>query len=267
MTFLLTNHTFAETSFQLLKGTDGESMSYLKPVGTSTRKTYNESMLERTSQPPHPHTGRPARHAFKKAATKRRKSLPSQNINESDHQAVTLIPRGPLICSNNEGMGLETSFFTKSRIQAAQKINPYKHLNKMSKPTTPTAVTTAASKQESPDSSGLKEANLATPETLDYDLSLMSLVCDPIESPTAENSSRLVGTAAGFMSSKLTSPRSRIYSDFEIRDYTEQSESQVTTPNDEDVFYKLKEEGEVRYNFTTYFRAVYQSFTILFIHY
>lgn len=198
--------------------------------------------------PPHPHTSRPQRHVFKKANSKRRKSLPSQNSsNEAEHQTVTLIPRGPLICSNNES-GMETNFFSKNQFPT-QKISPFKAKQATIPQQTDKVCTT----------SDLK-ANLASPETLDYDMNSMSLTpCDPIESPTAENSSHLVGTAAGFMSSKLTSPRSRIYSDSSVPEYpeirhyiddfkkeSEQSAEVISASDSKDVFYKLKEEGEVR---------------------
>ncbi len=60
-----------------------------------------------------PHTQRAVRRNFKKSTSKvRRKSLPPTASDDHQH-LVTLIPRGPLICSNSES--LETHFFGKEQ--------------------------------------------------------------------------------------------------------------------------------------------------------
>ena len=92
---------------------DGTS---LVTVSTNTQSQEVELQRHQSHQQQNnaPHTQRPVRRQFnKKSTSKRRKSLPPQNSCDVEHQLVTLIPRGPLICSNNEG--LETHFFSKDQ--------------------------------------------------------------------------------------------------------------------------------------------------------
>ena len=55
-------------------------------------------------------TQRTTRHRRYKKFSKRRKSLPSQGSSNEEPHTVTLIPRGPLICSNNENNWLPDRF-------------------------------------------------------------------------------------------------------------------------------------------------------------
>ena len=65
-----------------------------------------------TNNPTNVNTQRNNRHRRYKKFSKRRKSLPSQGSSNEEPHPVTLIPRGPLICSNSENNWLPDRFST-----------------------------------------------------------------------------------------------------------------------------------------------------------
>lgn len=176
------------------------------------------------------YTQRTTRRNFtKKSANKRRKSMPPQNSSCAIEQhVVTLIPRGPLICSNNEG--LETHFFgnkAKNEIENDNAFMLNQSTSKINKNNL--SLDNSVETKTKTNSSGKK--TLASPEIVDYEPSLINSIKEQ------------EGSASSI-----------IYPDYEINDYIGNDSNLIddtfsSNSNEEDnevFFYKLKkEEGQV----------------------
>ena len=188
-------------------------------MSTNTSSNYSVEQSVLRSQ-------RAARRHFIKKSPKRRKSLPPQQHrynNEAAH-AVTqcvLIPRGPLICSNNESIEnwLPRSVF---------------YLNK-NKPALPV----------------VKSKILASPELLDYDL----------HSLTKESGNAMVvgfEAAVKVGNSVPIAAKSPLNSDYEMNEYNEDfkdndaliEDTFSSNDEDNDVFVKFKEDEVCHFIFT-----------------
>ena len=230
-------------------------------IDTNTITSFTDSIINSAT-----YTQRTARrHLTKKSTNKRRKSMPPQNSFTIEQHAVTLIPRGPLICSNNES-GLETHFFGKHLYSTGKNDNAFM-LNQK--------IIINKQKQQKPynlslDNNSINETTsqqtktLASPEIFDHEPSLIKTMDSKSTSTTNEQQPKTtIIKSTEENQSNLTemsdlataSSRSMIYSDYEINEYIgkfkdddnliDDAFSSNSNEEDNDVFYKLKEEGEV----------------------